>query len=398
MKNLFALLLLAVLLSCTPFAPNPPTRVDITAAKGLFLRDGAAPPAGLYLNGPAASGELYQLLPDNTTAAVTYTDAEGKTVDVTLTRTLQLDADHLLIDYTATSTSGVGVVTISTGALNTLTAAPDNWERIRTTPGVAYYVSGGALYRLDLPAAETDISQGDRISPASLLFLDGQGNVHTFYLVNGSIDPANQIRIYYANGDPVDVLGWGSPDAYLLCQGYGSTYFEDETSGAVYAVKDATAQGFTAQPVTMDASGVNHGTVDVLDAAFHPAAISSTATGRVYLGNTLYMRADTGEVAALTLSAGAITGAVKRTLSFPLTDRPMRYIDGQLYAASSSGISRLDIATGTEELLTTVADVTDIEVVADQVFYSTAAGIYQYDTVDDGTTLYTGGEVVPVLE
>ena len=210
---LLASLLLA-LAACTPTLSGP-THVDIDGAKALYL-EGAGPSPrieGLFYSGASSgSGELHALLPDNSTTAATFTDAKGEAVDVTITRALQLDAEHLLAEYTFDGGAGIAVVTLSTGAMAALEPSPDNWARIRVRAGVAYYVAGGHLQRvpLDTLAAE-DISQGDVISPASLLFLDAAGNVHSFYLVNGSIDPANQIRIYPARRQPCGHPRVGQP-------------------------------------------------------------------------------------------------------------------------------------------------------------------------------------------
>jgi len=234
-----------------------------------------------------------------------------------------------------------------------------------------------------------DISQGDRIGSDSLLFLDASENVHTFNLVNGMIDPANQIRIYYANGDPVNVLGWGSPDAYLLTSGYGGRYLEDEATGNVYGINSP----LSSQLVTFDATGVYHAAEQSIDAAFTITSTVQPTIGKAFLGNVAYQ--DGSKVAALTVSSGAVTGATERTFSVAIFG-VMRFSNASFYAQTASGISKLDMMSGTEEAIISASGITDFEVLADQVFYSTPSGIYQYDTVSATTMPYAGGEPEPV--
>lgn len=195
------------------------------------------------------------------------------------------------------------------------------------------------------------------------------------------------------------MLGWGSPDAYGLAGGYGVSIFEDEASGNLYQIN--TTGGLKTAPVAFDENGVYLYSPSWImrDASFAATSEALTPpTGKPYIDNVAITYPDGGKVATFTITAGAISATHSRTLSTSFYLQPRRIQAGAFYAASATGISKLDMAMGVETQPITAAGVTDFEVLADQLFFSTASGTYQYDSVSTTTTPYTGGEVVPVSE
>ncbi len=370
-------------------AANPPARIDLSGAQGLYLQGGGASRHARAITAPG--GATLMKLTASTPTEATFEDAGGQPVTVGVTRTLQLDAEYLLMEYTLDGASGIAVVTLATGELRELAPAPDNWERIRCKSGVAYYVSTGHLQRVPLATlGAVDMSQGDVISSGSALYLDAAGNVHCFYLVNGSIDPRNQIRIYHSNGSPVDTLGWGTPDAYFLCDpsSFGSTVLEDEATGRVWRIASGVG-GLKASEFTFDAMGVYVGAPVILDASLISAHyVLSPATGKAYLDNTAF-NSDT-QVASITSIGGAVTGAVVRT--FFVYTQPTVYQGGKVYTADASGVNEMDMASGASSQLVAEVGITAIDVVAGDVFYATPAGTYQRDSAGN-VSLYAPGPV-----
>ena len=377
--------------------------MDIAGAKALYLQDAGSRAIRAVSRAVTGGGELHALLQDNTTETATFTDAGGATVDVTLNKTLQLNADYLLVDWTNGTASGISVVALATGTMADLTVTPDNWERIRVRAGTAYYVSGGALQRLDLASmGATDISHGDRISGSSLVYLDAADNVHTFHYVSGNLAPENQVRVYYADGRPVYTLGWGDPGNMIFAQDATATSFrivlEDEATAKLYRVGASNPEGFISQEIIFNDTGFDASpAATIYDPTYYSTyEISRPMAGKAYLDNTAFSVADFGKVVSLNVVAGAITSANLRTRA-AFSYEPIRFKEGKFYAASASGIDGLDMASGVEAAVLTTSGITDFEILSDQVFFSTASGVYQYDTVSTQTTPYTG-EVVPVAE
>lgn len=404
--TLMILFLILALAACQVSGPTarPPASVNLAGAQALYLQPGGGKATHLAASITAPDGAvLMKLLGDATTGEATFEDDLGNPVTVTITRTLQLSSAYLLLAYDYAGGSGTALVTLATGELRALPVLPDNWDRIRVSGAAAYYVAGGAIYRVDLDTlAAADMSQGDRISGGSLVFLDASANVHTLYLVNGGIDPANQIRIYYADGSPFDALGWGSPDAYQLYEETVSPTedfisLEDEATGTIYRVR-STASGLSVIRVVLDATGVHQDAEQVLDASLIAAHDRlGTEAGKRYLNTVAF--ADETRAAALTVVAGAITGCTTRTFSASIYDRPKRYAAGKVYVAyGAGGISAMDMAGGTETQLVDDAGITALEVVADQVFYSAPSGTWKYDTVAKTKELYSADpeEIVAV--
>ena len=404
MKKLLVLLSILALAGCQPPGGSPahraPVSVNIGGAHGLFLQGQGVSKSARVVS--SSSALLMRLNADATSAPAQYTDAQGQPVTVTVNRTLQLDAAYLLIDYTADGTAGIAVVTIADGTMRELPTLPDNWDRVRVKAGTAYWVTSGALIKTDLGTmASVDISQGDLISSGSLLFLDGAGNVHTFYLINGLMDVRNQIRIYFADGSPVDTLGWGSPDAYQLYErtlfpNLGNAAFEDSATGRVYYLASGVG-GLKTQEVTFDATGVYTSAPQYFDSAFiDGGTYAMPAAGKAYLSNTAIMGEQT--VASVTLDgSGAITGANVRSLW--VYSQPTVYRSGKVYTADASGVNVIELSTGIGSQIVNAAGITAVEVVADAVYFSTPSGVYQRDGA--GTvTLYSAVpvDVVPVTE
>jgi hypothetical protein len=263
---------------------------------------------------------------------------------------------------------------------------------VRVAGSIAYYVSAGALHRVDLDTlTAVDMSQGDRISGSSLLFLDGNSNVHTFNIVTGSVSPLNEVRVYFADGSPYSTLGWGSPDGVLFCE----DHIEDLASGKLYRVASA-AGGLTYSSYTFDDAGIHIVGATVIGPVGLTERINA-ATGAAYLKDMLY--ADASHVASVSVDAeGNITGAVVRDTAEPIHGQPRTYADGKLYVAYESGtVAELDMASGTETALTSASGITDLEVVAGQVFYAKADGVYKYDPVAESTELVgEAGEIEAV--
>lgn len=391
-RTLLILTLTLSVLGCTLSGPaaKPPVSVDLTGAQALYLQAASGARSIIAPDGAV----LMKLLTAGATGPATFEDDLGQPVTVTILRTLQLNDAYLLAELDYGEATLTALVTLATGELRAPPVPVDNWERIRVKAGTAYWVSGGALQRVDLDTlSAVDMSQGDRISGGSLLFLDASDNVHTFYLVNGMIDPANQIRIYHANGDPPDTLGWGSPTAYRL--GDASTY-EDEATGAVYRVF-ADTLGLRAIPVTFDADGVYEGASQILDASLTAAnTVLAPSAGKRFLGNVAF--ADEDNVASLTVAAGAITGSTKRALH--TYAQPTVYREGKVYTADAAGVNSMDMASGLGGQLIADTGIAALEVVKGQVFYSKDSGTYKYDPILDTTELYSAdpAEILAVTE
>lgn len=392
MKRFYLLALtlaLAALLAACHITPGatarPPAQVQIAGASALYLQSSTT--AARALDAPDGAA-LYTITATGTGPAV-WTDAAGNPVDVTVDRTLALTPEYLLMQYTSAAGTECAVVTVADGTLRPLARPPDAWDHIRVRAGSAYWISGGAICRTDLASlAVTDMSQGDRINGGSLIFLDASDNVHTLYLVNGMIDPANQIRIYYADGSPYDSLGWGSPDAYLFC----GDHIEDEASGALYRIRSG-ASGLVANRYTLDETGLYIGADQVLDASLTEAHeyIAPEAV-KPYLGNVAWADEYRAAVVAVD-AAGDISAVTVRTASAMICDRPKQLSGGKLYVAYADRVAALDLATGAETTLANEAGVTDLEVVGDTVFLEKADGTYM---LEGGTVSLYSSEPVEV--
>jgi hypothetical protein len=383
-RTILTALLILALASCTLGGRStpPPASVDLSGAAALYLQAG---PSSRSITAPDGA-VLMKLLTAGTTGVATFQDAEGQPVTVTITRTLQLSADYLLAELDYGETPLVALVTLATGELRGLPAPVDNWERIRVAGNTAYYVSGGAITRVALDTlSAVDMSQGDRISGNSLVFLDASLNVHTVNITTGSVSPANQVRVYYADGSPFLSTGWGSPDGVL----FSENHIEDRASGKLYRVR-VTTEGLVAAPYTLNESGIFLGTDAVLDASLTSAHERiSSATGAAFLEDMIY--GDATHAARVEVdSAGDITGLTVRTLTASMYDRPRAYDGSKLYVAYESGdVVSVDIAGGAEAVLTADTGITALEVVAGDIFYSTDSGTYRYSIAEDTTELYS---------
>ena len=194
----------------------------------------------------------------------------------------------------------------------------------------------------------------------------------------------------------MDTLGWGSPDAYLLCERYGATTgavaYEDDVTGEVWMLGGSPLM---ATHVTFDAAGVYTDAPLELAATFDAFAVLTPPTGRAYLGGVA-LAASNGVNLVPTISAGVITGATTRNLW--TYEQPTVYQDGVIYTADVAGVNTVDMATGASGQLLSDTGITDLEVVADQLFYAKAGEVYQYDTLSEVTVPYEGAPPEVVAE
>ena len=154
--------------------------------------------------------------------------------------------------------------------------------------------------------------------------------------------------------------------------------------------------GLKTQEVTFDATGVYTSAPTIFDASFIDGGVfAMPSTGKAYLSNTAIMGEQT--VASVTLDgSGAITGANVRSLW--VYAQPTVYAQGKVYTADSAGVNVNELSTGVGSQIVNAAGITEIEVLADQVFYSTPSGVFQYDTASLQTSAYSGPIIEPVAE
>lgn len=160
--------LVLVLAACKPAVtpggttPPPtagaPTHASVAHAKGLFLAASTARGIRPKVSARSVAGRDIVTATDATLGAISssgitetaeFADATGAAVTVTITQALELTPTYLLFTYSG-DYSGLAVLNIASGAIAQVSALPDNWTTIFALGAQAYYISAGALVRLDL--------------------------------------------------------------------------------------------------------------------------------------------------------------------------------------------------------------------------------------------------------
>lgn len=373
---------------------DPPTAVDLTGAASLFLQPGGG--ASKSVTAPDGA-VLMKLLGDASTGEAVFENDLGEQVAVTISRTLALSSEYLMIDFDYADGSMVCIVEIADGELVELSPAPSDWRWIRVYDGNAYYVAGGSLRRLNLDTlASAVMSGGDIVNSASVLYMVPPGDVLCLYMVNGMIDDRNQLAIYYADGSPKKEL-WGSPSAYILCEAAaGGKAVEDRESGAVYYIQ-AHEGDLISQRVRFDETGV-HGDdpvvlVDNFSFDTGCTRVSSEA-GIAYFDNSAW--AYNQQIATISLDAGEIDTVSTYTATTGNLGKAV-YRGGDLYYALDTqtipGVRRYQLGAGLTETQIITDEITDFEVVSGEVFYCTDSKTYRYDLATKLTELYADERV-----
>lgn len=421
---------MAILTACPPVVDpgagggstleaKPPAHINVAGAKGLFLQTGGTSKhlrAARDVTG-GAGAELMRINTDASTGVATWTDTDGNPVDVTINRTQTLAPGYLLIDYLAAGASTVAVADLSTGDLRTVETPPENWARIREKDGVAYFVAGGALLKLDLAGgAESAVTGNDGLYADSFVYISSGGCAYLFHIVDGNLWPNtnNQFWAYPADGSPrVNMTGDPSAFEYAVAMSASSG---NSTGGLVEdrATRDVFYVG-------MGASGIAYTKLAFSETGSISAGSPVQASGGSfnaeyhlgghYLDNCLFtddshiiqlspdgsggLRADTNTV-PLSQVYGLL-GIVFRG-GFYVVVCVGKYENGVIYAGGNMPnegpflISRFAPSGSTMTVTSPVSvpGITDYDVVGDQIFYTTPDGVYQYNQATGSTTLYAG--------
>jgi hypothetical protein len=152
-----------------------PKKLNLTGVSGFFLSSGTSARSAMTVSRSCVSGGSVITGTDSvlccvkaTGDAVTagFVDENNNTVSVSISKVTQLNDNYILLTYSYTPTGGTlttatASLNITTGALETLSVVPDNWERIFSRGTMAWYESGGSLYKSDLSSGTcTAISTG----------------------------------------------------------------------------------------------------------------------------------------------------------------------------------------------------------------------------------------------
>jgi len=365
-----------------------PIRVNLSGAQSLFLQPDQSRKSVIAPDGAV----LMKILGDASVGEAIFENDLGESINVTITRTLQLSSEYLLIDFIYAEGNIVAIVEIANGTLHALDPAPSDWKWIRFYNGNAYYVASSSLRRLNLSTLTSTVMSGaDAINSTSVLYVVPPGNVFCFYLINGMIDIRNQLAIYYANGSPKTNLS-GSPEAYRLYErAQSGMAVEDQATGAVYYIRSKDGD-LIAERVRFGVSGVNADAPVVLDAGWPNAYHIASKTGIAYVSDSVW--GYDSNLARIVLDAsGNINIVDTYAASKGYFNDNAVYRGGDVYYADSvqatKGVRRYQLGVTLTETQIITDEITDFEPVGEYVFYCGVDNkTYRYDLGTGLTELY----------
>ena len=312
---LFALIF-ATLLSCaTPNNPKSDTPTDVpssttidktqpaaasskslhvsTAVKGLYLSGGTTSARSVLGRSlVSASGSvLGGITPAGVPTTLVFQDANNLPVSATVGQALQLTPDYVLVSYTVAGVSTTAVLKMSTGALASLGAVPDNWAGVVVHGSTAWYESVGTIYSANLDTGAVVLLTANAAvyqaagSPgidnlpmgttsawdsSALIYVDGTGTVFVADCTNSQ----NIRAVAVAPSGFVTNIGMNY-GAYMVASmtvgAFNGPFVTDSVSGrAFYALgmgewsndplaiggASQTGYAFQAYPITFSTSGV----------------------------------------------------------------------------------------------------------------------------------------------
>jgi len=450
---ILAILLLA--LACTLSGPGKgaPSRITISGAKGLFLQNsGKAMNLLRTLQSRAVISATAGTLGAITTAGIpeiaTFTDDMGATVDVTVTKALQLTSTFVLLSYTYAGGSKTGILDMTSGNLASLSQVPDNWANIYSRGTSAWYVSAGSIWRTDLTTgAVAELSSGsttwdtDRAtvsgyaawSWSTWIYADVAGNAYAIYAENSASMMALCMK---ADGGAVDF--GDEPAAWVFFNAIqkiptGRAWVNhvavDLASGLCYLLRGQdiwdgdplAVGGTTITGMALKAYAVTFDPEDpaVLGVATYPTAASVMT---LYLAPTTYV----GFASALDSSIwsngtdtfrGAVSAGQIALEHFDTSTVPAmggenvanwKWSGGHVYAgpASEQKIGIIKFSGGSGTCTTLVNDSSTIsawDVVGGVLFYTDDTGTYQATVDAEAATIstpqiYAGGPIQAITQ
>lgn len=419
MKKLFLFLAALALAGCNlaggPGASKPPTHVAITGAKGLFLQTNAN--KSIHAAGQATAGSgtmLMQVTAGATVGPATFTASDGSTVNVNIDAVLQVNASWLLVTYDTGGASLTAAVSMATGAMTPLAQVPNYFAQVRILGSVAYYCSGGTLYRVDV-ATGSATAIGSGLAGNEYLHVTPAGDVYAY----GNIVAPPQIYptawVFPAAGGSSKFLNaYGVPTADKIGGIFGNlSIVEDQTTGDMWLMT------WTPPSITVAKFVFNGITGGPGTAVQIGTTINGTNGGAIArLGSQVYFQGSVfvGNWEASTLAsdgAGGLTVTQWDTSAVPQNDYLVngqqiagvtRYqTDGvSIYSAPCLDSNTVNLVTlpggggtaGDPVLVSSSNTITSFAVTGGQVLYTDSTGTYQQaTTVGAKASLYSATPV-----
>jgi len=386
---------------------------------------------------------------------VTFNDAEGLPVEVTVTKTVQLTPNYVLISYTYGDVDATATLDISTGALATVTVIPSSWTRIFARDSTAWYISGGSIYRLDLASGtatmlsdeakvysasgsyqtdsiDTGISRG--LDPSSWVYADFLGNVYVVAMPGTASIQAQVITsegviknfgIPWITEEFAERLSNGlvliDSDSGSLVLAVGHEIWDNEPGRAGAGLVATGGYSLHLYPITLNPSAevvisynMNVNPVDwayLSDASwlkltnvgigyFMDKSVLTNGDSTFRISSTSIGKCNSSDVPVSSVKNGHDYG-----YGFVFN---WAYSEGNIYAGPTSTdaeVSLLDLSgeTAISHDLVSDATISSWSVVGGVLFYTNSVGTYKaaIDTTAGtlGTVeLYDGGEVVAVTQ
>lgn len=227
MRIYLALALAAVVLvACNP-GVDPGTTPDTTLSSmdvrsAYFLAAGSGSRA-------VASGSLYYV-EDGQTGEVTWYDAAGAAVTVTVSEAKALSSGRMVLSLTYNGETGAYIAQAD-GSLVGLAPMPTGWTYARESGDSLYYVASDGLYKASLTTGvSTRLSfDGDTVPSGAWIIVGPSGAVVLVY--------AGQQYVYLPDGSraQVQVTSLPSPATETAVEGYdGAIYSIRLEGGALY--------------------------------------------------------------------------------------------------------------------------------------------------------------------
>ena len=448
----------------TPAAQKP-VQASIKNTKGLFLHGSGISTSrmpsrnGMSFDTVTASGaSLGAVDASGVPIEVTWTDAEGAAVIATVSKAKQLTAEYVLLSYTSEAGSGTATLALSTGALAEVSVVPDNWDLIFARGASAWYVAGGAVYRMDLASGVAGkvsdgapsygsggISYWDggnvnlATNPKQSTFSSWDANTWIYVDISGNayaldMTPSGFLlaMAFPSSQNPIDFGMWTFSYSFGLAiplgySGSAQNYMtSDSTTGDLFIFhtttqySGGTSIGTCVQllPVTLDpasASVLSIGLPAVQSTITAAVVGVSNIAGQIDMTRTLFSN---GPQTWTVASGGILTSW--DTSAVPVVNNGIiglvlnwQYSGGSTYAGPAlsgatpavTGIHLADFSTSSVSSTELVADpgIVSWTVVGGVLFYTTAAGTYEA-AVDTGAhalgavKAYSGGQVQAVTQ
>ncbi|MBU1080894.1 MAG: hypothetical protein KKB59_10450 [Spirochaetes bacterium] len=447
--------------------PGAPKKLVASNLKGLYLQAAPASRAIVYTSPTSAravvsssDATLGTVTATGSPQPATFTDADGASVSVSITRAAQLTNAYVLITYSYPITGGTASETatlnLSTGALAIVSAIPSDWGRIFARGEKAWYVSGGSIYRLQLSSGvATVISErakvymnsgmgGDLTDTLATKLWDSNTWIfadlsETVFAFTGgyqdfraqAISAGGTIKDFGFQEEAYTLNEW--QPTYSVSGGCHALY--DDATGTMYVVRgrpiwdnDPSKVGGFEQTggyvlhlykETLNASLDRPLTLSQVPIAYAELTGSTTAQ-TMYIG-WKYRTGDsilTFGGYSFKVSASAIasfdTGAVPVSHELPDGSTQPYYVSnwsyagGEVYAGptdTTDSIALVQMSTGAAAVKTLVSDpgITSWTVVGGLLFYTNATGTYRAAVDTNTGTLgtveaYAGGAVVAVTQ